>query len=620
MSPDVPSLDDLVHAICEGTPVDWDALEKIGSDSFRSKVAALRVVAGIARVHRAEPTGAASLAHAQAEVPGRWGHLDVLDPIASGAFGDVYRAWDPQLDREVALKLLRRAPDADAHADEVVEEGRLLARLRHPHIVSIYGAARIDGRVGLWMEYLRGRTLAQAVTQDGALPARKVAEIGAALCDALGAVHTAGLVHRDVKAQNVMLADDGRVVLMDFGAGGDLRHVGLDMAGTPLYLAPEVARGAAASPQSDIYSLGVLLRYVATGAYSRDVAPSPTDRILKRLLAAVTTASARNPSDRFASAEACGRELRHLAVPVKVPTTLVVGSCLVVALGVVAGGLWWHEPATGPGAAQTGRPGSAAPRLTLRPLWNRRPEGMNALGRPTIDGRLLPLADEQGRLVIADIDLGNQRPPIALGAADGNLPACTVTSLLSLSPSGDQAAFSCEATEGLHEFRVIRTDPARPLQRRVATGEWHPLEWSHPTLVLVESPNPPRQLALIDVASGVVRTVARSSRRWTRPVCPPTHGGSSSTGPVSRRRTATTCSSCRHAAARPCPWRPGRPTIFCPAGRRMVAACSSSAIGRDRQACGFSGSRRDALPARPSCSRRTWVAWRISGRLRAPES
>ena len=202
----------------------------------------------------------------------------MLEHIASGAFGDVYRAWDPQLNREVALKLLRRAPDADAHADEVVNEGRLLARLRHPHIVSVYGAARIDGQVGLWMEFLRGRTLAQAVTTDGALPTRKVAEIGAALCDALGAVHKAGLVHRDVKAQNVMLADDGRVVLMDFGAGGDLRHVGLDMAGTPLYLAPEVARGAPASPQSDVYSLGVLLRYAATGAYSRDVVPGSRTR------------------------------------------------------------------------------------------------------------------------------------------------------------------------------------------------------------------------------------------------------------------------------------------------------------------------------------------------------
>jgi Tol biopolymer transport system component/predicted Ser/Thr protein kinase len=504
MSPDIPSLEDLVHAICEGTPVDWHALEKIGSETFRSQVAALRVVAGIAEVHRPPPATTTEIPDA----PQRWGHLDVLEHIASGAFGDVYRAWDPQLDREVALKLLRRAPDADAHADEVVNEGRLLARLRHPHIVSVYGAARIDGQVGLWMEYLRGRTLAQAVSKEGALPARKVAEVGAALCDALAAVHKAGLVHRDVKAQNVMLADDGRVVLMDFGAGGDLRQAGLDIAGTPLYLAPEVARGAPASPQSDIYSLGVLLRYAATGAYSRDVVSPSKDKPLKRLLAVVTTASARDPDVRFTSADACGRALRDLLAPSRVsPTLVVVGTGLVVALGTLASGLLWRAPATRDrtGPAQQ----SAAPRLTLRPLWNRRPEGLDAYGKPSIDGRLLPMADEKGQLVIANIDLGGQRPPVDLkaAAADG-LAACSDTSLVSLSPSGDEAAFSCEVTAGAYEFRVIRTDAAHPVQRRVVEGQWNPLEWSHPTLVLVESTAAPWQLALIDVISGKVQKVA----------------------------------------------------------------------------------------------------------------
>ena len=503
MSPELPSLEDLVHAICEGTPVDWDALEQLGSETFRGQVAALRVVAGIAEVHRPHPAATT----APTDAPKRFGHLEVLEHIASGAFGDVYRAWDPQLDREVALKLLRRAPDADAHADEVVDEGRLLARLRHPHIVSVYGAARIDGQVGLWMEFLRGRTLAQAVTTDGALPTRKVAEIGAALCDALAAVHKAGLVHRDVKAQNVMLSDDGRVVLMDFGAGGDLRHAGLVMAGTPLYLAPEVARGAPASQQSDIYSLGVLLRYAATGAYSRDVVSPSKDRPLTRLLAVVTTASARDPDVRFTSAVACGRALRDLLAPSRVsPTLVVVGTGLVVALGTLAGGLLWRAPGTmdRTGPAQQ----SAAPRLTLRPLWNRRPDGLNAYGKPSIDGRLLPMADEKGKLVIANIDLGGQRPPVDLKATTDGLTACADTSLVALSPSGDEAAFSCEVAAGVHEFRVIRTDAAHPVQRRVVEGQWNPLEWSHPTLVLVESPAPSRRLALVDIVSGTVRPVA----------------------------------------------------------------------------------------------------------------
>lgn len=503
MSPDLPSLEDLVHAICEGTPVDWDALEQLGSETFRSQVAALRVVAGIAEVHRPQ----APATPTPTEAPKRFGHLEVLEHIASGAFGDVYRAWDPQLDREVALKLLRRAPDADAHADEVVNEGRLLARLRHPHIVSVYGAARIDGQVGLWMEFLRGRTLAQAVTTDGALPTRKVAETGAALCDALAAVHKAGLVHRDVKAQNVMLSDDGRVVLMDFGAGGDLRHAGLDVAGTPLYLAPEVARGAPASPQSDVYSLGVLLRYAATGAYARDVAAPSKDKPLKRLLAVVTTASARDPDARFASAEACGRALRDLLTPSRVsPTLVVVGTGLVVALGALAGGLWWRAPGMGDRADLPQQ--AVAPRLTLRPLWNRRPEGLDTYGRPSIDGRLLPMMDGNEHLVIANIDLGGARPPVDVKAASDGLSACTDTSLVSLSPSGEEAAYSCEVAPGVHEFRVIRTDAAHPVQRRVVQGQWNPLEWSHGTLVLVESAQSPWQLAVIDVTARSVQHVA----------------------------------------------------------------------------------------------------------------
>ena len=159
------------------------------------------------------------------------------------------------------------------------------------------------------------------------------------------------------------------------------------MAGTPLYLAPEVLAGADASPQSDIYSLGVLLRFAATGAYSRDVAPSRNDKTLKRLLAVVTTASARDPNDRFASADACGRELRRLAVPVRVPRTLVfIGTCLVVALGMMAGTLWWHAPAAGPGFGQASRPATVAPRLTLRPLWNSGPDRLGAFGRqPSTD-------------------------------------------------------------------------------------------------------------------------------------------------------------------------------------------------------------------------------------------
>ena len=151
-----------------------------------------------------------------------WGHLRVLEPIGRGAFGEVYRAWDTRLAREVALKLLPATAKTLRQATSIIEEGRLLARVRHPNVVTIYGAERIDDRVGLWMEFVNGRTLEQVIAQGHTFGPAEATEIGVQLCHAVAAVHAAGLVHRDVKAHNVMLAEDRRVVLMDFGSGREL--------------------------------------------------------------------------------------------------------------------------------------------------------------------------------------------------------------------------------------------------------------------------------------------------------------------------------------------------------------------------------------------------------------
>lgn len=198
----------------------------------------------------------------------RWGPLLVLNKIASGAFGDVYRAWDRRLEREVALKLM---PDRSSDGTSAVEEGRLLARVRHPNVLTVFGAERIDGRVGIWTEHLPGRTLADEVADGGALPPEDVARVGIEVCNALAAVHAKGLLHRDVKAQNVMRDASGRVVLADFGTGiehQDNVAIGESgIAGTPLYLAPELYAGHPASVASDIYSVGVLLYFLATADF-----------------------------------------------------------------------------------------------------------------------------------------------------------------------------------------------------------------------------------------------------------------------------------------------------------------------------------------------------------------
>jgi eukaryotic-like serine/threonine-protein kinase len=266
---------DLAGAILDGTPIDWPAVEASADDTNRPLLDELKLLASVAHLHRqfAVPSPATSLSatlsldQPDLDQPDHWGHLRLLEPIGSGAFGRVYRAWDTRLEREVALKLLR-ARSADARATWVIEEGKLLARVRHPNVVTIYGAEQIGGLVGLWMEYVKGRTLNQALQQGMSFSDDQAATICAELARAVAAVHQAGLLHRDIKAHNVMLADDGRVVLMDFGTGhemGDATHARL--AGTPLYLAPELLRDEPASVHSDVYSLGVLLFYLLAGSY-----------------------------------------------------------------------------------------------------------------------------------------------------------------------------------------------------------------------------------------------------------------------------------------------------------------------------------------------------------------
>jgi serine/threonine-protein kinase len=223
----------------------------------------LHIVDSIARVHRVALFGTDVLPDETAPVT--WGHLTLRGELGSGADGTVYRAWDTQLEREVALKLLT----TDADLDTALGEGRLLARLDHPHVVRVYGADVHDGRPGVWMELLEGETLEQMVSRDGPFSAAEALFIGIDLARALIAVHAAGLLHRDVKCRNIVRERGGRVVLMDFGAGRTTATSPKDRddAGTPMYMAPEVLSGLGASERSDIYGAGVVLYRLLTGRY-----------------------------------------------------------------------------------------------------------------------------------------------------------------------------------------------------------------------------------------------------------------------------------------------------------------------------------------------------------------
>uniref|UniRef100_UPI0039BF7300 serine/threonine-protein kinase n=1 Tax=Lentzea alba TaxID=2714351 RepID=UPI0039BF7300 len=240
--------------------------------------------------------------------------------------GVVWTAHDERLHRTVAVKQLLLQPGlAEADTDEAkrraMREGRIAARLQHPHAVAVYDVAEDDSQPWLIMEYLPSKSLSAVLSERGTLPPRDVASIGMQVASALAAAHNAGIVHRDIKPGNVLLGDDGTVKITDFGisrATGDVTVTATGMlAGTPAYLAPEVAKGYDPGSPSDVFSLGstlyaaiegtppfglsentiALLHKVASGKVDPPRNAGPMTALLMRLLRA-------EPEDRPTMAEA----------------------------------------------------------------------------------------------------------------------------------------------------------------------------------------------------------------------------------------------------------------------------------------------------------------------------
>lgn len=351
----------LAESVADGESIDWDALDALAADpELRGLVEHLRVVAGVAEVHRSqvdESDVAPSTPHivdAADDDRERWGHLALVRKLGQGAFGEVYLAHDTWLDHPRALKLLKPEVANRLSPEQLLHEARKLVRVRHPSVVAVHGADRHEGRVGFWMDYVDGQTLAEQI-DEASLEADEATAIGRDLCAALAAVHHAGLIHRDIKAQNVMRAADGRIFLMDFGAG---EFIGASPTGrpqgTPLYLAPELFEGGAASVQSDIYAVGVLLYHLVTGTFPVQ-AGSVTELIHahtagagvslrtlhpelpERLVAAVDRALDPDPARRFASAD----EMREaLTEPASLTSSQVIE--IVRVEETAASRLWAH--------------------------------------------------------------------------------------------------------------------------------------------------------------------------------------------------------------------------------------------------------------------------------------
>ena len=307
----------------------------------------------------------------------RLGPYEVLAPLGAGGMGEVYRARDTRLDRDVALKVLPEEFFEDTERRERFErEAKALAAVNHPNIAAIYSFEEVSGRYLLVQELLEGETLREIV-REGPVPPRKAIDYGAQIADGLAAAHSKGIVHRDLKPENVIVTKDGRVKILDFGLVRQMavlssvetnspteakRTTPGEVLGTVGYLAPEQVRGLPADARTDIFALGCVLYELLSGtrAFRHETAAETMTAVLREEPPALTASPEmsalvfrcleKNPETRFQSAQDLAFALRSQTSapgppPAALPVTtrrpalswLIAGAAAFVLVAVVIG-------------------------------------------------------------------------------------------------------------------------------------------------------------------------------------------------------------------------------------------------------------------------------------------
>jgi serine/threonine-protein kinase len=299
----------------------------------------------------------------------QFGAYEVVGLLGRGGMATVFKAYQPSLDRHVALKVL--SPEL-AHDDAFLVrfkgEARLIARVEHPNIVPIYDYGQVGDRAFIAMRFVPGVSLAQLIQQTGRLPFDRALRILAQVADALDRAHRLGVVHRDLKPANILVESGDRVSLADFGiaravaAATRLTQVGT-IGGTPEYMAPEQAKGGTVDHRADLYALGIVCFELLTGStpfhadsgvavlHQQIYAAPPELRSLRpdipqHVVAAVTRMLAKQPDQRFPSAAAFVDAL-HGRLPSQGPAVLPPAGQR-PAVGLAAA-----RPAAGPGQPAT---------------------------------------------------------------------------------------------------------------------------------------------------------------------------------------------------------------------------------------------------------------------------